>query len=286
MARTFVSYCDEFGHAKDPSKKYMGIAGLLAWSDDWDRFAQEWQDYLNAENIPQPFHMVDFVHHSEDFSDRRWEEHDERMRILNQLLSMIERTQAMPVAAAVSLKEYNELTIEQQRMCRDPYYLAFQAVTSNLGFAVGSKDLGLKVEKARLDVIAEQMGLPIEEYDYVSPASVSMVYAKFRGFTGPARELWDAIRRANMFGHWMGSYTVGEPLEHPPLQAADIWAYSIGNVGERRESAKPEAGRALQVCTKLAMKAQHGHHWFTLFDRTEILRRIGRRVADPFAPSE
>ena len=68
------------------------------------------------------------------------------MRILNLLLTIIGRTEAIPVAAAVSLQDYNELTPEQQRLCRDPYYLAFQAVTSNLGFAVGSKDPGLKVE--------------------------------------------------------------------------------------------------------------------------------------------
>ena len=85
-----------------------------------------------------------------------------------------------------------------------------------------------------------------------------MVYAKFRGFTGPARDLWDAIKRVNMFGHWMDFYTVGDPLEFPPLQAADIWAYSIGNLGEQRESAKPEAARALQVFVSLAMKARHG----------------------------
>ena len=35
MLHEFGPYCDEFGHAKDPNKKYMEIAGLLAWSDNW-----------------------------------------------------------------------------------------------------------------------------------------------------------------------------------------------------------------------------------------------------------
>src|SRR6202044_3550657 len=162
------------------------IAGLLGWSDHWKRFAEEWETCLSNENIPKPFHMTDFIHHSEKFSDSRWEDQSERLRVLNILLEVIERAEAIPVAAAVSLKDYNGFTVEQQKMCRDPYYLAFQTVTSNLGFAVGSKDLGIKVERARADVEADKKGLPVEDWDYATPAKVSMVYAKFRGFTGPA----------------------------------------------------------------------------------------------------
>jgi hypothetical protein len=276
MARFFESYCDEFGHAKDPNKKYMGIAGLLGWSDCWNRFSQEWEVCLDAENIPKPFHMVDFVHHSEDFSDARWGNQAERLRVLNLLLEIIERAEAIPVAAAVSLADYSRLTPEQQLMCRDPYYLAFQAVTSNLGFAAGSVDLGIKVDRARADVEAEKLGLPLEDWDYASPSTVSMIYAKFRGFTGPAEELWNALKSVNMFGYWMASYSTGEPLDHPPLQAADIWAYSIGNLGERQDAVSPEAAHALKVFVKLAMKARHGHHWFTHLDQEQILRRIGR----------
>jgi len=277
MTRTFESYCDEFGHAQDPIKKYMGIAGLLGWTDHWKRFAEEWETCLCAENIPRPFHMADFIHHSEKFSDSRWANQSERLRVLDVLLEVIERTEAIPVAAAVSLKDYNSLSLEEQRMCRAPYYLAFQTVTSNLGFAAGSKDLGIKVEKARADVEADKKGQAVEEWDYATPAAVSMVYAKFRGFTGPAEELWNALKSVNMYGFWMASYTTGEPLDYPALQAADIWAYSIGNLGERQAAATPEAAHALKVFVKLAMKAPHGHRWFTHLDRGQILARIRHR---------
>ena len=104
--------------------------------------------------------MVDFIHHSEKFSDARWEDPPERLRVLNVLLELVERAEPIPVAAAVSLEDYNALTVEEQRMCRHPYYLAFQTVTSNLGFAVGSKDLAMKGERARADVEADKKGLP------------------------------------------------------------------------------------------------------------------------------
>jgi hypothetical protein len=43
MLSDLASYCDEFGHADDPNKKFMGIAGLLGWSSAWSRFHDEWE---------------------------------------------------------------------------------------------------------------------------------------------------------------------------------------------------------------------------------------------------
>jgi hypothetical protein len=276
MIRDFDSYCDEYGHPDDPNKKFMGIAGLLGWSDKWGAFTDQWEELARVENIPKPFHMTDFVHHTEKFSDGRWENQEERIRILNLLLRVIEGAEVIPVGAAVVLKDYNELTFEQQRACRSPYYLAFQAVTSNMGFAAASMDLGMKVAKAQADVEAEKANLPIEETDYVHPAKISMVYAKLRGFTGPAEDLWKAIRNANMFGHWMSSYTIGDPTAYPPLQAADIWAYSLGHMGEHHSLRKAEAETAFKCFVQLAMKAAHGHHWFSLFDRKRMLLNLGQ----------
>jgi hypothetical protein len=274
MVRDFGSYCDEFGSPKDPHKKFMGIAGLLGWSDNWRRFTEEWDECLCAECIPKPFHMTDFVHHTERFSAKRWENQDERTRVLDLLLSIIKRAEVIPIAAAVVLRDYYGLTHEQQQLCRDPYYLAFQAVTFNIAFAAASINLSLGIEHAKADVEREKASLPLEEYDYLSPASVSMVYAKLRKFTGPAEELWNTMKAVNMIGRWMGSYTPADPADCAPLQAADIWAYSLGHMRERGN--KIEAQTALQIFVRLAMKATHGHHWFTYLDRSQILINIGQ----------
>lgn len=275
MLRDFGSYCDEFGHPDDPNKKYMGIAGLLAWSDHWKTFTDEWEECLRVEHIPRPFHMSDFVHHSEKFSAMRWENQDERNRVLGLLLRIIERVDVIPIGAAVSLKDYNGLTPEQQSKCRSPYYLAFQAVTSNMGFAAASIDLSLGIKRAEEDMKREEVGLPITDLnEYLAPSSVSMVYAKLRGFTGPAEELWNTIKSLNMFGRWMSSYTRGEPIDYPPLQAADIWAYSLGHMGEQ-DSPKIEASTAFTMFAGLQLKAAHGHHGFTFLDRRQILMNIG-----------
>ncbi len=104
-----------------------------------------------------------------------------------------------------------------------------------------------------------------------------MVYAKLKKFTGPAAELWDAIKQHNpAVGNRMSSYASDEPADYPPLQAADLWAYSLGHKQEKQSLAKEEA----QIGFRFFLKATHitqglGHKFFTFFDRKEMLLRLG-----------
>lgn len=269
----FGSYCDEFGHQKDPNKKYFGIAGLLAWSDDWQDLSGEWEECLSREEIPRPFHMTDFVHHCEGFDDPRWQDSTERRRVLGLLLGIIEKFNVVPVGAAVVLHDYNRLTGEQKDACKDPYYLAFQAVTSNMALAAARMDFAVKKTTARE---AMETGEPASKSDFISRYSTSMVYAKLRKFTGPAEGLWGAMKRYNMVGAWMGSYTPADPIEYPPLQVADIWAYSLGHVLEHKRAKATEAKSALRIFLTLAERAALGLQLFTILDRRQILTNIGK----------
>lgn len=274
MVRDFGSYSDEFGSPDDPAKKFMGIAGLLAWSDKWKVFTEEWEECLSREKVPRPFHMTDFIHHTQKFSDTRWEDQGERVRVLGLLLKIVEKVDPIPIGAAVDLRDYRALTLEQQKKCKSPYYLAFQTVTSNIGFCAGSIDLTLGIERARDDMLREKAGLPLQDYDWATPSAVSMVYAKLKKFTGPAEEVWNGLKSVNAFGRWMSSYTPGEPADYPPLQAADIWAYCLGHVGEHKEP-KIEVKNAFKVFSKQMRKSAYGHHGFTFINRRQILIDIG-----------
>jgi hypothetical protein len=105
--RGFGSYCDEFGHPQDPNKRFMGISGLLAWADEWTTFSQRWREIQKIEGVPNPFHMVDFVHHKEKFSDKRWHSLDERKRVLDLFLNAVKSISVIPVSASVSLPDFN-----------------------------------------------------------------------------------------------------------------------------------------------------------------------------------
>ena len=259
VVRGFGSYCDEFGHPKDPNKRFMGIAGLLAWSDDWLTLTKRWREIQQTENIPE-FHMTDFVHHTEDFSDKRWESADERKRVLGLFLEAIKEANVIPVSAAVSLRDFNGLTKAQRDQLESPYHVAFQEVTFNIAFAAANRALQT----------AEQSG------DFVQNR-VAMIYAKLKKFTGPAELLWDAIKEVNsLAGHWMSSYTPADPKDYPPLQAADIWAYSLGHVQEHHPPKKPEAVTAFNFFLHSTFIHQGlGHKFFTFFDRDEMLSRLG-----------
>lgn len=274
MVRDFGSYCDEFGSEDDPRKKFMGIGGLLAWSDKWTELTAGWDDFMKKERVPYPFHMADFVHHTEDFSSPRWEDQTERMKILNPLLDIIAKAEVIPIGAVVNLKDYRGLSTEQKRKCKGPYYLAFQAVTSNIAFCAASIDLDIRKRRAKEDMEREANGVPLEGFDWCSPSSVSMVYAKRKKFTGPAESLWNAMKAVNACGYWMSSYTPGEPRDYPPLQASDIWAYTLGQIGERKEQ-KEEALTSFRVFYGLMKKAVYGHHGLTILDRRQILFNIG-----------
>lgn len=260
MVKGFGSYCDEFGHPKDPKKHFMGIAGLLAWSDEWARLTQEWREIQKAENVPNPFHMVDFIHHKEKFADKRWHLPDERKRVLGLFLDAIRNANVIPVSAAVSLRDFNGLNREQQKKLQSPYHVAFQEVTFNLASAAANRAL--------------QSAQRAEEF---FSNRITMVYAKLQKITGPAEKLWDAIKQHNVAaGNWMDSYTTGEPADLPPLQAADIWAYSLGHMQERQRAAKEEARLAFTVMLHATYLSQGlGHKCFTFFDRKEMLLRLG-----------
>jgi hypothetical protein len=241
------SYCDEFGHADDPTKRVMGVAGLLAPSDAWSQFVPEWDSICDGEHVPKPFHMVDFVHQKEGFKIG-WESEEKRLRVLDRLLSAVENIHAMPIGAAVVLNDFRNLSESQKSRLKSPYFVAFQEVTYNMAFATAL--LG-----------------PQEK--------VSMVYAKLKKFTGPAEELWNAIKEANLVGHSMDSYTPAEPLQALPLQAADIWAYSLGHHFEHTPPKKKEAQFAYQQLVSMALSNVDGPKFFTYFDRAHLLAKLG-----------
>lgn len=256
MLSDLASHCDEFGHADDPTKKVMGIAGLLGWSSAWSVFHEEWEQIRAEEGIPNPFHMVDFVHHAEKFKTG-WESPEKRARVLNRLLAAIGRANVAPIGAAVVLADFNALTDAQRNRLRSPYYVAFQEVTRLIAFAAADTALTTAIN--------------------FSQAKVSMVYARARGYTGPAEELWNEVKRApgHLGGYWMSSYTTGEPSDYTPLQAADLWAYSLGHILEHQPHKNNEAHVAFDFFVRMALQHVSTGKFFILFDRHEMLMRLG-----------
>jgi hypothetical protein len=202
-----TSYADETGHSKDPDRTHLGLAGLISDSDHWDQFDIDWRKACAEESVRLPFHMTDFAAFQGQYSAQEWKQEDKRRRLLTKLLDAIELAQATPVGAIINVPEFNALT-ENQRIQlghdkQEPYYVVFQAVTQILAFEAALKKY--------------------------PPDKLSMIYAKLRKFTGVAEELWHSMQGQTVHGVTMSSYARGDPADHTPLQAADLWAYELGH---------------------------------------------------------
>jgi hypothetical protein len=254
-----ASYTDETGDYQDPHKHFVGMAGLLAQSDAWKELHADWETISadSEDGFKLPFHMVDFVQQKQNFKSG-WESQEKRMRVLSHLLSAVEQTKAIPIGAIVSIEDFKGLTDLQKTKLggdqADPYYTAFQECTYNLAFAAAISS----------------------PWD-----SVSMIYARRVKFTGRTELWWYAIKQHNPhLSHWMSSYTAGEPSDLTPLQAADIWAYSLSHHFEHVPAKKREAECAFQRFLRMAIDNAAGHRFFTYFDRREMLLSLGDDLED------
>ncbi len=238
-----ATYADETGHHADPQRRFVGIAGFLGHSDKWNRFDAEWRQACHEEGVKEPFHMVDFAASREQFES--WKDDEvRRKRLLGRLVAAIKNAEVYPIGAVVPIEDFNSLT-EAQRISlgSDPYYVAFQAITHQMAFA------------------GALMSYP--------PEPIPMVYARLKGYTGKAMELWDAIKEHNLYGFWMGSFTPGDPEHYSPLQAADLWAYELGAYWHDKNR------WAFGEIVNHALKMAGGHKFFELCDKKFMLGALG-----------
>lgn len=254
-----ASYADETGHARDPTKSHLGLASLLADSEKWDQFDSEWRLVCQEHGVSLPFHMMHFAARAKQFSDPRWKEKERREKLLAALLDVIERANVVPIGAVINVPDFNSLNAAQRKVLggekEEPYFVVFQSCT---------RELALAAALSEVQSIHEPHG----------PQTISMVYAKLRKFTSKAEELWNAMRTHTLVGNWMGSYTVGEPRDHTPLQAADLWAYELGH---HFQKILPEGMAWRYPFRRLvhrAMLASQGHKFFSYYGRAELVEIV------------
>ena len=255
-----ASYADETGHAKDPNKKHLGLACLLADAEKWERFDSEWRLVCKRHGANLPFHMTDFAARRKQFSDPLWNEKGRRENFQAGLLDTIEGADVVPIGAVVNVTDFNSLEIAQRRILggeqEEPYFVVFQSCTRELAFAAALAEV-------------QRMHTPTD-----SAETISMVYAKLKKCTGKAEVLWKEMRGHTLLGNWMGCYTVGEPPDHTPLQAADLWAYELGH---HFHKILPEGMKWRYPFRRLAQKAMmasQGHKFFSYFGRAELLEIV------------
>ena len=197
----YLSFVDESGHAKDPNQNFLCLAGLLATEDDWEKFNLEWRAACEFEGLKEPFHAKDFAARRGEFEG--WGE-DKRKHLLAGLIAAIRSAHAIPIGSVVCRKGFDALPETVRKGFRDPHFLAFQSLTYQIAVAASVQ---------------------------WQPGPVTMVYANHPEHShglGSTKQLWEAVREHTPIVAWfMKSYVCGEQVDHPGLQAADLWAYEL-----------------------------------------------------------
>ena len=240
----YVSYVDEAGHSKDPNRSYLCMAGLLATETAWKAFDPEWRTACEDEGLMEPFHMMDFAAYKGQF--KGWND-DRRKRLLGKLIAAIRNAKAIPIGSVVSVKDFNSFDPRLKAKLRDPHFMAFQPLTYNIAVAAG-------------------MEMP--------PGRVTMMYAHHPEHSvglANTEDLWHFVRRYNPIIAWfMESYVCGEPKDHSPLQAADLWAYELGHHFEVIRPAKKTHRWPFQQFVQMGLNYSFTHDFVTYHDATGL----------------
>ena len=201
--------------------------------------------------------MKDFAACRKEFSG--WDE-KRRQQLLAQLVSSIERAEAIPIGSVVSIDGYNAPDSPFGERFKDPHFLAFQTLTYQIAAAAGIS---------------------------LEPGPVTMVYAHHpehsEGLSN-TRELWDAVRKYNpIVALFMESYRCGEQSEHPGLQAADLWAYELRHHFEVIRPAARKPRWPFMQFVKLGLNynftqdfiSYHDEHGLTGLGQMSRVQRLG-----------
>ncbi len=243
-----VAYFDDTGRSEDELNLFVGMAAFLAAEKDWELFNARWQSICAKHGVEMPFHMLEFAQFKGQFQNWRSDGDEKRKKLLSELVAAICGARPVVAGAVCSVNDFRSLSPDSQSALISPYNVVFQATTHQLGFAAG-----------------------LASYP---PERVRMIYAA-GGQYKHAQELWNAIRRYNLYGYWMESISSGNPRTEIPLQAADIWAYELGHhFGYIIPKQKPFRWPFVQI-TNLAIQTSLGHKFFEYFDGKTLLSIIG-----------
>ena len=210
------AYFDESGHLQDRKCRFVGMGGLVAPADNWERFDKKWKAALDTFIDGRPFHMKDYVRSKDPKPPYVGWDTSKRTAFMSALLDAIEESAAQLVGCVVSIDGFSALMPEHQIMFRGPYFIAFQKVTrgaSICGLSLDGPDRGEKVAM----VYAYQ-----KEYGAIESGSDNPQNQ------GQAEQLWHAMRQSGTIDtNCMGAYSSAFADDVFGLQAADLLAYEL-----------------------------------------------------------
>jgi hypothetical protein len=230
-----TAYFDESGHSDDSKCRFVGMGGLCAPLEAWEKFDEKWQSILDAQCGGEPFHMNKFSAHEDPY--KGWGK-ERREALLGALVQAIKESGAKPFGAVVSLDAYDLVCGAfpgVDSFFGNPYLICFMdctvaAAASVIGHSMRfSHDVKQLMEFERTESVA-MVYAHQQEYGTISSPPGSN-----RQNMGKAESIWYGIKEAHpAIGRWMGSYSSALAEDLNFLQATDLFAYELTHEFENR----------------------------------------------------
>lgn len=200
-----TAYYDETGSAKDINQKFVGMAGFVSTSEEWEILERKWKFILKEFKVPY-FHMKEYAHSEGVFKGWKGKE-EKRRRIFGSLLKTIAEVKPFPVGCIFSAEDFRSLPEKDQKLVDDPYYLSFIAC----------------------------VGIPLEFLQNAPPdVKLATVFGEHGVFASKAREFYRRMKEMYQAGDRLYSPDFRDMREFVPLQAADIIAYELYKEADRQ----------------------------------------------------
>lgn len=200
-----TGYYDETGDTRDPSQKFVGMAGFVAPADSWRLFERKWKFILNEFKIPY-FHMREFAPSVGVFNGWKGKE-DKRQSLFHSLIETIREIKPLPVGCIFSSDDFRALSEQDKKLIGDPYYLSFLTC----------------------------LGVPCFFVQNAPPEiRLATVFGEHSLFESKAREFHKYIKAAYAVGDRLYPPDFRDMRQFVPLQAADIMAYELYKEADRQ----------------------------------------------------
>jgi hypothetical protein len=216
-----TAYCDETGDTKDPSQKWVGMAGFVASSARWQSLEHKWKFILKEFRVPY-FHMKEFAPSVGVFKDWKGKE-EKRRKIFGSLVKTIQEIVPLPIGCIFSADDFRSLPERDQKLVGDPYFLSFISCVAIPCF-----------------------------YIQDAPAEIKLatVFGEHSIFASKAAGSHKSVRSIYAVGERLYPPVFRDMREFVPLQVADIMAYELYKEAHRQRYT-PEANPRFGI-TQLA----------------------------------
>jgi hypothetical protein len=201
---------------------YAVLAGWVEQADRWARFSNDWDDVLRMSPRIAYFKWKEARGLSDEFQGISPERRDEKV---NLLAGVIAGYEPLGVASVISLKLHRQIFGQNpDRILRNPYFLSFHSVVTQLVMYPPIKRLGEEIDFV-FDTQPGQMEAAIgswERLKQVAPPEVKSL---------------------------IGNANFGDDIDVKPLQAADLsagWMREQAEAFQRESSIRASLGRSNQ----------------------------------------